>query len=165
MKILGADAIDVMKLNVLEAHDRLVHLNKTVADMISKGADECLKKNPDSLRMQELSDYVYIFAHARTMDDGRGKILFWQPRLTKPTPQANSMLFRAISKTDNITCCWIIPSEETWGQNKKGNICDDPFIRWSIHQYQTNRSGLQEADPHDLKDHQVRNVLKRVYRK
>ena len=51
-----------MKVNRLEAHDRLEHFKEDQSFNIFKGAEDCLKKNPDALIMQEHSPYVYIFA-------------------------------------------------------------------------------------------------------
>ena len=107
-----------MKVNVLEAHDRLKHLIKDQSANIFQGAEDCLKKNPLSLAIQEKSPYLYIFAHPRTADDGVNKRLFWQPRLSIPESQSNSYLFRAISHTDLIEVVWMIPPKELWGQLK-----------------------------------------------
>ena len=76
-----------MKINRLETHDRLQHFVKDQSINIFQGADECLKKNTLSLALQEKSSYVYLFAHPRTADDGVTKIMYWQPRLTKPEAQ------------------------------------------------------------------------------
>ena len=76
-----------MKLNRLETHDRLLHLKKDQEAIIFQGAQDCLKKNTDSLSMQMHSPYVYLFAHPRTAEDGVTQRLLWQPRLTKPAAQ------------------------------------------------------------------------------
>src|SRR6188768_2538257 len=101
-----------MKLNRLEAHDRLLHLKKDQEANIYLGAEECLKKNPDSLALQEKSPYIYIFAHPRTADDGITKVMYWQPRLSIPEAQENSYLFRVISHTDIFETIWMIPPKE-----------------------------------------------------
>ena len=76
-----------MKINRLEAHDRLLHFKNDQNSTIQQGAEDCLKKNPLSLALQDHSPYIYIFAHPRTADDGVNKRLLWQPRLTKPKAQ------------------------------------------------------------------------------
>ena len=111
-----------MKLNRLEPHDRLLHFKKDQEANIFQGAEDCLKKNPDSLFFQARSSYIYIFAHPRTADDGLNKRMLWQPRLWKPKAQTNSYLFRVKSKTDIIEICWIIPPRELWGQYDKGKV-------------------------------------------
>src|SRR5882672_2443569 len=113
-----------MKINRLETHDRLMHFKKDQEANIFQGAEDCLKKNPLSLAIQDKSPYVYIFAHPRTADDGVNKRMLWDPRLSIPEPQTNSYLFRAISKTDIIEVIWMLPPVETWPQYKKGNITE-----------------------------------------
>src|SRR6185503_3789607 len=98
-----------MKLNVLETHDRLKHLIKDQSANVFQGAEDCLKKNPLSLSIQEKSPYVYLFAHPRTADDGVNKRLLWDPRLSIPEAQTNSYLFRAISHSDIIEVVWMLP--------------------------------------------------------
>jgi hypothetical protein len=151
-----------MNINRLETHDRLLHLKKDQEANIFKGADDCLTKNPLSLALQEKSDYIYIFAHPRTADDGVNKKMVWQPRLTKPTAQTNSYLFRAISKTDNIEIVWILPPRELWPEFKKGNVTENEIVNWSIDQFTLNRSFLERKYPDDLTDDQVRSIYRTV---
>lgn len=149
---------NILKLDRLEAHDRLEHLIKDQWSTISQGAEDCLKKNPDSIALQEKSPYIYIFAHPRTHEDGVNKRLLWQPRLTKPKAQTNSYLFRAVSKSDILTICWLIPPREMWDQYRKGNICESNLVLWSINQFQYNREDLEKSDPDDLPDHRTREI-------
>lgn len=151
-----------MKLNRLETHDRLEHFKKDQAKNIWEGADECIKRNPLSLALQDKSPYIYIFAHPRTADDGVTKRLLWQPRLTKPEAQSNSYLFRAISKTDVVEVCWLIPPEEMWKQYQRGNVVEDPTILWSINQFRYNKKKLESPDPDDFPDKKVRAIYKDV---
>ncbi len=148
-----------MKLNRLETHDRLLHLIKDQSQLVQEGADECLKKNSLSLAYQDRCPYVYIFGHARTADDGVTKRILWEPRLTKPTPQSNSFLFRAISKTDNMEVCWILPPHEMWFQYKKGNVVESDVVSWSIHQYQNNSEELGKPFPDDFPDDKCKRIL------
>jgi|ERR1700731_1142599 len=149
-----------MKLNRLETHDRLEHFKQDQAQNIFEGADDCLKKNPDSLALQEKSPYVYLFAHPRTADDGVTKKMFWQPRLTKPRAQTNSYLFRAISKTDIVEVCWLIPPIELWSQYQRGNITEEKTVLWSINQFQYNRQRLESPEYDDLSDEKVAVIWK-----
>lgn len=165
-----------MKVNVFETHDRYLDLMKKQADVVSKGVDDCLKKNPLSLALQDKSPYVYIFGHARTLEldekmkyfrsgkyatiaDVPEKRILWSPRLTKPEAQPNSFLFRAKSKSDIVEICWILPPIELFEQYKKGNITDQEIIRWSIYQYGFNRAELEKSFPDDLDP----KIIKMIY--
>lgn len=152
-----------MKLDRLETHDRLIHLHKDQALNLSQGAEDCLKRNPLSLSLQARSPYVYIFAHPRTHDDGVRKRMLWQPRLTKPVPQENSYCFRAISKTDNLEICWLIPPRDQWSQYQKGNVTDHAEVRYSIEQFKINPKRLGEKEPDDLDDEVIRKIYAVVY--
>jgi hypothetical protein len=154
----------MMKLNRLETHDRLQHLKKDQALNIAEGANDCLKRNSLSIALQSYSPYIYIFAHPRTADDGVTKRMIWQPRLTKPNPQTNSYCFRALSNTDNMEVCWLLPPKEMWAQYEKGNITEHELVIWSIDQYKNNMKGLSSPEKDDLEDEKVRNIYTRVYR-
>jgi hypothetical protein len=151
-----------MKLNLLETHDRLKHFVEDQSSTIFQGADECLNKNPLSLALQEKSPYVYIFAHPRTADDGVKKKMLWQPRLTKPKAQTNSYLFRAISKTDMLEVCWIIPPREIWPQYQRGNVMEESTVLWSINQFVYNRKELEKREYDDLSDEKVKEIYKSI---
>jgi len=148
-----------MKVNRLEAHDRLLYFKKDQQDIINQGASDCLTKNPLSLALQRRSPYVYIFAHPRTADNGVDKIMLWQPRLGKPEPQTNSYLFRATSNTDLLEICWILPPQELWDQYKKGNVTESDWVTWSIDQYINNKKGLAEAFPEDFPKEKIDMIL------
>ena len=151
-----------MRVNRLEAHDRLEYFLKDQHDIIAQGAEDCLKKNPDSLKYQEKSHYVYIFAHPRTADNGVDKKLYWQPRLTKPEAQTNSYLFRAQSKTDIVEVCWMIPPSELWSQYQEGNVCESNWCAWSINQYLHHREDLEKSFEDDWTFEQAWNILKSI---
>lgn len=144
-----------MKLNKLETHDRLEHLIKDQSINIFQGADDCLKINPLSLALQEKSPYVYLFAHPRTADNGVDKIMYWQPRLTKPEAQSNSYLFRAKSRSDQIEVCWLIPPEVMWKQYKKDNLTEHELVIWSINQFMHHKKKLETKEPDDLSDNEI----------
>lgn len=151
-----------MKINRLETHDRLEHFQKHQSANVFRGAEECMKNNSLSLQLQEKSDYIYLFAHPRTDDDGINKRLLWQPRLSKPKPQENSYLFRAMSKTDCIEICWIIPPKELWGQYSKGKVTESNFVDWSIHQFKFNRQLLETPHPKDVSEEHGARILQSV---
>lgn len=151
-----------MKLNRLEAHDRLLFLKKDQSEVVQRGASDCLLKNQLSLALQDKSPYIYIFGHARTADNGVDKRLLWQPRLLKPEAQTNSYLFRAESKTDLLEVCWIIPPREMWGQYKKGNVTESSDVEWSVNNFLHNRKALEQPHPHDLSEDVAKNILRQV---
>lgn len=151
-----------MKVDRLEAHDRLLHFKKDQWHILAQGIEDCLKKNPLSLAIQERSPYVYIFAHPRTADDGVNKRMYYQPRLVKPEAQTNSYLMRAQSKSDVLEICWFIPPMETWSQYKVGNVTESETVLWSIQQFKTNKKGLEAPDPQDLSEDKARSILREV---
>lgn len=153
---------DNMKLNINEAHDRLIYFKKDQEANIFQGAEDCLKKNHDSLFYQDRSPYVYIFAHPRTADDGVTKRLLWQPRLLKPEAQTNSYLFRAISHTDLVETIWFIPPFETWYMYQKGKLTEHDVVIWSIDQYMNNRKRLEARDPQDLIEEKAKKILQEL---
>jgi hypothetical protein len=147
-----------MKLNLFESHDRLIQLQKDQAEILSQGLEDCLKRNPLSLSLQAKSDYVYIYAHPRTDDDGFTKRMLWQPRLGKPKAQTNSYLFRAASNTDIIEVCWMIPPREMWPQYRKGNVTESEIVNWSISMFQNNRPFLEKPYEDDLNDDRIKSI-------
>lgn len=151
-----------MKLDRLETHDRLEHFKEDQALNIAKGAEDCLKRNKLSLSLQERCPYIYLFAHPRTAEDGVTKIMYWQPRLTKPEPQTNSYLFRATSKTDIVEVCWLLPPTEQWKQYKKGNVTEHETVIWSIEMFLNHKAELEKPDPRDLSDEATRLIYQRV---
>lgn len=151
-----------MKINRLETHDRLLHFKKDQVDNVTKGLEECLKHNRLSLAIQKYSPYIYIYAHARTADDGVNKRILWQPRLSKPKPQVNSFLFRAKSNTDIIEICWIIPQMELWDQYRKGNVTENETVLWSINQYLYNRKNLERPYSDDLSEEKCKWIYETI---
>lgn len=147
-----------MKIDRLEAHDRLDHFKKDQESNIFQGANDCMNKNSLSLSLQDKSPYIYIFAHPRTADDGVTKKMFWQPRLTKPKAQTNSYLFRAISHTDLVEIFWMIPPKDMWAQYQRGNLTEHETVLWSINEYTKNRNRLEAPEHDDLSEMKVRKI-------
>src|SRR5271154_5624008 len=137
-----------MKLNKLETHDRLQHFTRQSFDI-----GECCQ---DLINQRPFGDHAfYIFAHTRTEEDGSTKRLIWQPRLTKPQAQSNSMLFKAYPGKDTIKVIWMIPAEEMWGQFDKGLMLENRTVHDSIEAFKTNRAKLEAKEPDDLSDDQI----------
>lgn len=151
-----------MKINRLETHDRLQHFVKDQSVNIFQGAEDCLKKNPDSLAIQEKSPYIYLFAHPRTSDDGLSKRMLWQPRLSIPKAQTNSYLFRAISKSDIIEVIWLIPPREMWPQYDKGKVTENADVAWSIEMFKHKRKELEKPHPDDMSEERAKLILKSI---
>lgn len=144
-----------MKINRLDAHDRYKQFTKSNFD-IAECCQDLIDKRP-------FGDHpFYIFAHARTDEDGTTKRLIWQPRLTKPKAQTNSMLFKAYPGTDIIKVIWMIPARELWGQYGKGLLTENKTVSDSIHDFQFNRKKLEEKEDDDMTDEQVDAVYKEM---
>lgn len=151
-----------MQIDRLETHDRFVQLMKEQSEVLSQGAMDCLKKNPLSLAYQCRSPYVYLFGHPRTHDDGVTKRYLWQPRLTKPKAQTNSYLFRAISNTDLIEVCWLLPPREMWSQYEEGLITGSKDVLKYIHLFEFNREQLEKPHPDDVSEERFWNIIDEV---
>jgi len=151
-----------VKINRLEAHDRLKHFRKDQEQNIFQGAEECLKKNPLSLAIQEKMPYVYLFAHPRTGDDGVTKVMYWQPRISIPACEDNSYLFRAISNTDLVDVVWLIPPMAMWGQYEMGKVTESNDVLWCINQYKSNKSVLERPHPDDWPEERSQQILKLI---
>lgn len=137
-----------MKVDILDAHDRYQHFTKQSFD-ISECCEDLIKKKP-------FGDHpFYIFAHARTEEDGVTKRLIWQPRLTKPKAQTNSMLFKAYPVTDMIKVIWMIPARELWGQFEYGKMTQNQTVIESIEAFRNNREKLEAKESDDLSDEAI----------
>lgn len=144
-----------MKVNRLETHDRLEHFKKQNFDI-----GECCQ---DIIDKRPFGDHAfYIFAHTRTDDDGVTKRLIWQPRLTKPKAQSNSMLFKAYPGTDQIKVIWMIPAEELWAQFDKGLMLENRLVSDSIQDFRTNKNKLEAKETDDMTDEQIDAVYKEL---
>jgi hypothetical protein len=144
-----------MKVDILDAHDRLEHFTKQSFDI-----GECCQNLIDQRPFGNHA--FYIFAHARTDDDGVTKRLIWQPRLTRPKAQTNSMLFKGYPGTDLIKVIWMIPARELWDNFKKGMLTQNETISDSIHDFQYNRDRLEAKEPDDLSDAEVDSIYKEI---
>lgn len=148
-----------MKLNLFETHDRFLEFTKPTSNQsvnIAKCCQDLIDKRP-------FGPYpFYIFSHARTDDDGVTKRLIWQPRLTRPKPQTNSMLFKAYPGTDNVKICWMIPAREMWNQYQRKNVTANETVIWSINMFQFNRRELERNEPDDLNENQIDSIYREL---
>jgi len=140
-----------MKIDPLDAHDRYEHFTKQSFDIA-----ECCQ---DLVNKRPFGDVpFYIFAHARTEDDGVTKRLIWQPRLTKPKAQTNSMLFKAYPGTDLIKVIWMIPERCMWEQYQKGKLTESQIVTESIHDFINNREKMESPEEDDLSDETIDKI-------
>ncbi len=145
-------------LNRLDVHDRFEHLKKQDFN-ISECCQDLINKLPFGNRP------FYIFAHARTEEDGINKRLIWQPRLTKPSAQTNSMLFKAYPGTDMIKVIWMIPDRALWKQFERGKITQNKTVMDSINDFVNNRAKLEEIEEDDPTDQEAMGIYLAVYGK
>jgi hypothetical protein len=148
-----------MKLDRLETHDRFQYFTKQQFD-IGECCNEVIKNRPAEFGNRPF----YIFAHTRTDDDGVKQRLIWQPRLTRPKPETNSMLFKAYPPGDTIKVIWLIPKRELWSNYKKGMICENKTISDSIYDFQHNKKKLEHPDPEDLDDNAASAIYREIAR-
>lgn len=147
-----------ININRLDAHDRYTNFTKQDFDI---GA--CCQ---DLINQEPFGKHAfYIFAHARTDDDGVTKRLIWQPRLTKPKAQTNSMLFKVRPGSDEVRVIWMIPAREMWSQYKKGQLCENVIVQESIHAFENNREALEEKEPDDLSDEAIQRIYREMVNK
>lgn len=142
-----------MKIDPLDAHDRLLHVTTTQSLDIDDCCQDLIKKKP-------FGDHpFYIFAHPRTDDDGSNKRLIWQPRIGKPNAQTNSMLFKAYPGTETVKIIWIIPPRELWAQYKKGLLTASQIISESIDDFENKRWKLEKPEEDDPSPQVMQEIL------
>lgn len=146
-----------MKINLLDAHDRLKHFTKQGFD-IGECCQNLIDKRPFG------NHPFYIFAHARTDEDGVTKRLIWQPRLTKPKAQTNSMLFKAYPGTDVIKVIWMIPARELWDQFQKDKLTENQTVIESIDMFMNHREKLEAKEADDLPDYRIAEIYEEISR-
>lgn len=171
-----------MKVDILDAHDRHQHFTHQ-----DSGIEDYCQKIIDSRPFGNHA--FYIFAHTRTIaldekmsefnqdlhahyanpkykrryqsiDQVPEKRLIWQPRLTKPTVQTNSMLFKAYPGSDNIKIIWMIPAREMWDSYRKGNVAEHETTLWSIDMFMNNKTELEAKEDDDLQDWQIDDIYR-----
>ncbi len=165
--------IKIKKLDRLETHDRYKEFTKDQFG-ISEECQKIIDKRPFG------SYPFYIFAHSRTIDEVErfqyflntglnwekipSKRIIWQPRLTKPDPQENSMCFRVSPGSDNVEIVWVIPDKNMWDQYEKGKITENNIIKESIDKFKNRINDLKAPHNQDLSDERAREVYKHIYK-
>jgi hypothetical protein len=161
-----------MKINKLDAHDRYQHFTKQSFDIA-----ECCQ---DLINQRPFFEHpFYIFAHTRTLgldeklklyssgqyktlEEVPEKSLIWQPRLTKPLAQSNSMLFKAYPGSDIIKVIWMLPAPELWGQYGKGLLTENKTVSESISLFRNDKKKLEEKEDDDMTDLQIDAIYKEL---
>ena len=161
-----------MKINRLETHDRLQHFTKQ-QDNISQCCQQIINQRPFGDRP------FYLFAHKREIGmDERFSLLLtgkfrditdvptariiWQPRLTKPKAQTNSMLFKGYPGTDEVKVIWIIPERELWDQYKLGKMTESQIVLESIDKFENDRASLERPEDDDARDQEIDSAYKSI---
>lgn len=144
-----------MKVSILDAHDRYQFFKKQ-----NFSIDECCQNLVDQRPFGNHS--FYIFAHTRTEEDGVTKRLIWQPRLTKPKAQTNSMLFKAYPGSDEIKIIWMIPQRELFSQYQKGFVTASEIVSWSIDMFENHRGELERKEDDDLDDEKIESIYREL---
>lgn len=146
-----------MKIDRLETHDRLQHLKKQEFDI-----GECCQNLIDQRPFGNQA--FYIFAHARTDDNGVTKRMIWQPRLTRPKSQTNSMLFKAYPGTDMIKTIWILPERHLWNNFDLGKVLENKTVLDSIDKFEHHRAQLDSKEEDDLDDKRIDEIYQSIAR-
>ncbi len=146
----------VISVNRLDTHDRLLQFQKQ-ADNVGEMCSKIIAQRPFG------NHPFYIFAHARTADDGVTKRLIWQPRLTKPKSQTNSMLFKVHPLVpEEVKVIWMIPDRAMWSQFKKGLVTESTVVERSIQAFEENRDVLDAPERDDLTDSEVDGIYREL---
>lgn len=154
-----------LPVNRLETHDRYLEVMKQ-SQSIAEYCQKLINDRPFG------DNAFYMFAHKRTVgwDEklsclARGNTppsdrLLWQCRLTKPTPQFNSMLFKGFPGTDIVKVLWVLPEEDTADQFLKGLMTESEIINDSLRRYWFDRKAMSEPEPEDLSDEKIASIYK-----
>lgn len=160
--------VKLQSIKRTDAHDRLIELQKQ-ADHISQGCQDCIKNRPEEFGNHPF----YIFAHKREIGQDERFSLFleygsfdkvpthrliWQPRLTKPKMEENSMLFKYYPKNDVIKVIWMLPARELWDQYSKGKLSENKVVSESIYDFKNNKVKMEEKEEDDLSDKMIDTI-------
>ena len=156
-----------MKINRLEAHDRLLTYQKQQDDM-AIAVMECIKNVPDAVDFP-----FYVYGHVRTVGlDEKISIvqggvinppesrIIWMPIITKPKASPNTYLFLCRKDSDIIEIIWMLPKIELWSQYEPGKMFHNENIWVSIQNFKHNRERLNAPDSHGPTDDQQKRWFK-----
>lgn len=106
----------------------------------------------------------YIFSFVKRIDDESGKkVMYHQPRLTRPEPLPGTTLMKVDPKhPEEAIIVWTLPNQENFGLYKHGKMFADQFVSECIDKFLKNPNSLIQPDPDDLNDEQIRQVYKEL---
>ena len=145
-----------MKVNLLETDDRFLHFKAQ-----DFGTNATAKKIVDSKPFGD--NPYYIFVHTRQTDTTLDHRVIWQPRMIKPIPQLNSMLFRVPRGGGDFQVIWIIPPVEIWREFDKGQIHHNDVVGESIYLFQKRFQELAAPFVDDLTSEEAQDVMFEMY--
>ncbi len=126
----------------------------------AKGVEEMLNKLIMNPPFGGHNFYVFSFLKNDMKGNGE-KTLIYQPRLTKPCPVDNSMLFRCTPfDPEKVEVMWIIPSEQHMKLFQEGKVFYDGLIAECIDKFQKNPQLLRVKEKGDLSDFMIKEVYK-----
>lgn len=149
-------SIPLKPLDLFEIHDKHDYLTKQSSFGIGEIVQQIIDSEPFG------DNEFYIFAHTRTAEDGFHKKILWQPRLSKPSCETNSMLFKVRPKSDEVKIIWLIPEEHLWPEYEKGKVCASPITTNSIETFKKNKALLEKPEPEDPSDEEMRAIYKEM---
>ncbi len=145
-----------MKVNLHETHDRFSHFTAN-----NFGADEQARKIVEAKPFGD--NPYYIFVHTRQTDTTLDHRVIWQPRMLKPVPQLNSMLFRVPKEGGCYQVIWVIPPVEIWPEFDKGMVHQNDIVQESIYMFSKRFLELSQPFADDLTGEEAQNVMFEMY--
>jgi hypothetical protein len=176
-----------MKVNRLDAHDRLEYFTKQNFD-IGQTCQDIIDQRPfgehsfyifahkreiglderEDLYLTDLRLSLIYLSHVKqynNLSDVPTHRLIWQPRLTKPQAQENSMLFKACPGYDSIRVIWMIPDRSMWDAYTKGKMLENKTVVESIELFKTDPGKLEQKEDDDLPDHVIDKIYEEIKQK
>jgi hypothetical protein len=162
-----------MKLDRLETHDRYQYLMSQDFD-IGKMCEKITNDRPfgnhpfylyvhkRQIGLDERWDlffnqarYGVVYTHFEQVPSER---LIWQPRLTKPVADTNTMLFKVRPGTDEIRVIWMLPPREMWKQYQSDKMTANESVLISIDNFLNHKKELESREPDDFTEEQIRRI-------
>jgi hypothetical protein len=106
----------------------------------------------------------YIFQFVKRVNDEMGiKMMYHQPRLTKPEPLPGTTLLHCDPNDPGaVKILWTLPNQENFGLYKHGKMFSDPFVYECVQQYLKNPAEMMKAEPGDLSDEKIREIYRDI---
>ncbi len=122
----------------------------------------------DLIKSKPFGDHkFYIFSFVKRIDDQTGKkIMYHQPRLTRPDPVPGTSLMK-VNPNDigTATIIWTLPNQENFGLYQFGKAFQDQFVYECVQKFLNNRGDMIKPDPDDLNDNQIREIYRDLKQK